>query len=221
MPAAGTVRSAVHRTVRAVLPLCTAATARAAEVARAAAVTGHFITAPATPAVDSRVANSVAPGAVPMVNAAIAAIARVPRLTETLSLTGAAAVGAAAHLCRAVLSALPPVRVRAIARRAHALPLTVAGAVAVTRLYVAAHSLAAVPIVARQTAAAVLATEVADAVAAARAGAETPAGAARARAGLIREPAPDHQHHHQHQRDDKGGRGRQALVLLRRLLRGL
>lgn len=222
MPAAGTVRSAVHRTVRAVLPLCTAATARAAEVARAAAVTGHFITAPATPAVDSRVANSVAPGAVPMVNAAIAALARVPRLTETLSLT-AAAVGAAAHLCRAVLSALPPVRVRAIAIRAHALPLTVAGAVAVTRLYVAAHSLAAVPIVARQTAAAVLATEVADAVAAARAGAETPAGAARARAGLIREPAPDHQHHHQHQRDDKGGRGRQALVLLRRrrLLRGL
>lgn len=160
------------------MPLCTAATARAAEVARAAAATGQFITAPASQAIDSRVANPIAPGAVPMVIATVAALARVPRLAETLSLTVAAAVGAAAHLCRAVLSALPSVHVRPIARRAHALPLAVAGAVAVTRVYVAAHSLAAVPKEARQAAAAVLTSEVADAVAAARAVTEAPAGAA-------------------------------------------
>eukprot|EP01043_Picozoa_sp_COSAG02_P038806 COSAG02_NODE_3019_length_7535_cov_9.178456_1_plen_332_part_00 len=216
IPAAGCIRVALHSTVRPVPRLCAAGAAWAAVVARAAAAASDFVTGPATVAVDSRIAQHCAIRPIPMRSARVAPVAVVPRVAHTVSIGGARAMAAAAHLGCAVHGTLPPGRVGAVASLARAHARARACAVAMARLVVAAARPAVVPEVAWRARAAVGATEVADAVAGASAVAEAPAAAPRARACLIREPSPNHHDDDQHQRHQQRGSGRQTILLRRR-----
>lgn len=173
----------------------------------------RFVTHTAASAVGGSITFDRAVWPVMVQRARVASVAVVAFFTHTIAIGGARTMPAAAQACGTVHCALPPVRVGAVPSVTRTLAPCRARAVAVAGLLVEAGHAASMSKETRLASAAVVAAEVAQAVATPGAIAEAAPAAARARAGLVGQPASDHHHHHDDQRHHHCRGWRQAFLL--------